>query len=289
MNSVRDYAAAEAVGERKSSRDRTDPARYARLVDDDVRQERDELCGSVSSGSLAEYLTGLGVERRVQGQRAVPEVFKAVPLGASRREWQHRILAVQRLNRRLLIHTEHRRMRRRVQIQPNDVGSLLLKIRIVGRHVAVQPLRLEAVLGPHPRHHHVTDLELCSQPARAPLSRPVRRRMLERPFQNASLQRRSQRAGLLPSVSAEQPCQPLFPKSLAPAIDKRIIAVQLIANRGPGLAGVQQQHQPRPARIIGTPAAACHSLVEFHTFRIRQHDGVLHEHHYTTVSAVTVH
>src|SRR6516225_6196297 len=69
MNSVRDYAAAEAVGERKSSRDRTDPAGYARLVDDDVRQERDELCGSVSSGSLAEYLTGLGVERRVQGQR----------------------------------------------------------------------------------------------------------------------------------------------------------------------------------------------------------------------------
>ena len=46
----------------------------ARLVDNDVRQKREELCRSVSSGSLAEYLTGLGVERRVQGQRAVPEV-----------------------------------------------------------------------------------------------------------------------------------------------------------------------------------------------------------------------
>src|SRR5437660_11194653 len=145
---------------------------------------------------------------------------------ASRREWQHRILAVERLDRRLLIHTEHRRMRRRVQIKPNDIGGLLLKVRVVARHVAVQPLRIEAMFGPHPRHHHVTDLELCSQSARAPLSRPVWRRTLEGPFQNACLQRRSQRAGLLPRVPAEQPGQPLFPKSLAPAIDKRISAVQ---------------------------------------------------------------
>jgi hypothetical protein len=55
----------------------------ARLVDDDVREERDKLRRRVS---LAEYLACLGVERRVQGQRAVPEVLKAVPLGASRRE-----------------------------------------------------------------------------------------------------------------------------------------------------------------------------------------------------------
>src|SRR2546429_1597192 len=38
---------------------------------------------------------------------------------------------------------------------------------------------------------------------------------------SSDLQRRSQCAGLLPRVPAEQPGQPLFPKSLAPAIDKR--------------------------------------------------------------------
>ena len=48
-------------------------------------------------------------------------------------------------------------MRRRVQIQPNDVGGLLLKIRVVARHVAVEPLRLEAILGPLPRHHHLME------------------------------------------------------------------------------------------------------------------------------------
>jgi len=34
-----------------------------------------------------------------------------------------------------------------------------------------------------------------------------------------------------------------LPKSLAPAIDKRIITVQLVANRGPCMACLEQQHQ----------------------------------------------
>ncbi len=261
----------------------------ARLVDDDVRQKGDEFRGRVSRGGLAEYLAGLGVKRRVQGQRAVAKVFKAVALGAPRREWQHRILAVQRLDRGFLIHRENRRMRRWVKIQPNDVGSLLLKFRVVGGHVAIQTLRLEAVLGPHARHHHMTDRELRSQPARAPLRSPVRRPMLERPFQNARLERRSQCAGFLPRVSAEQPGQPLFSKSLAPASDKRVIAVQLVANSGPSVASLEQQEQPRPARVIGPSAAAGGSLVEFYAFRIRQYDGVSHAHHCTTVLTVTLH
>ena len=135
---------------------------------------------------------------------------------------------------------------------------------------------------PTPCHHHVTDLELRSQPARAPLRRPVWRCTLERPLQNARLQGGSQRGGLLASVSAEQSGQSLFPKSLAPATDKRIIAVQFVANRGTGMVCLQQQHQPRPSRVIGTPATACRSLGEFQTFRIRQYDGVLQEHHHTT-------
>jgi hypothetical protein len=71
-------------------------------------------------------------------------------------------------------------------------------------------------------------------------------------------------------------------------MNKRILAVQLIANRGPGMAYLELQHQPRPAHVIGTPAAARRPLVEFLTFRIGQYDGFLHECHPTTVSAVTV-
>jgi hypothetical protein len=50
------------------------------------------------------------VLRREQRARAVPGVFEAVPLGAARRQWQHRVEPVERLNRRLLVDREHRHM-----------------------------------------------------------------------------------------------------------------------------------------------------------------------------------
>lgn len=79
----------------------------ARLVDDNVCQEGDELRGRVSSGCLSQYLAGLGVVRCIQRQRAVSEVFKAVALSASRRKGQHRVLPVECLDRGLLIDTEN--------------------------------------------------------------------------------------------------------------------------------------------------------------------------------------
>ena len=82
----------------------------ARLVDHDVGQERDELGRGVPRGGLAQHLAGLGVEGGVQRQRAVAVVLEAVPLGAPGRQRQHRILAIQRLDGRLLIDAEHRRM-----------------------------------------------------------------------------------------------------------------------------------------------------------------------------------
>ena len=59
------------------------------------------------------------------------KLLKAVALGAPRREWQHRILAVQRLDARLLIHGKHGRMRRWIQVQTNDIGGFLLKLWVV--------------------------------------------------------------------------------------------------------------------------------------------------------------
>src|SRR5262249_13389952 len=134
---------------------------------------------------LTEYFAGFGVERRVQRQSAVSEVLKAVSLGAAWGERQHRIFAVERLDRCFLIDTEHRGMRRWVQIQPNDVRRLGLEVRVVGGHVAVEPLRLQTVLGPDPRYHHVADSKLGPELACAPLSRAVWGFALERPLQDA--------------------------------------------------------------------------------------------------------
>jgi hypothetical protein len=61
-------------------------------------------------------------------------------------------LAIQGLDVGLFIDVEHCRVRRRVQIQANNVSRLLLKVRIVRGHVTLDPMRLQTVLAPHARH-----------------------------------------------------------------------------------------------------------------------------------------
>src|SRR2546429_2456478 len=95
---------------------------------------------------LPSTLPVLGVEGGIQRQGAVTKVLKAVPFCASRGQRQNRILAIQGLDGGLFIHAEHRGMRRRVQIQTNNVGGLLLKIRIVRGHGALDTKRLESML-----------------------------------------------------------------------------------------------------------------------------------------------
>ena len=245
----------------------------ARLVDDDVGQERDELRGCMPHGGLAEYLAGLGVERCVQRQRAVPEVLKAVSFSASRREWQHRILAIERWIDVFSSTQNTAACAGGFEIQPNDVGGLLLKVRVVGCHVAVEPLGLESVLGPRPCHHHVTDLELRSQPASAPLSRPVRRRML-----SVHCKIRASRAGV--SVVASCPAcllnnpasrssrkrllQRLINASLQSSLSR--IAAQVWPASSSNISRARRASSARPLRLAARWLSSRR--------RIRQYDGV---------------
>ena len=100
-------------------------------------------------------------------------VFKPVPFGASRRQGQHRIKAVQSLNGGLLIHAEHRRVLRRIHVQTNDVGRLLLKQRVVGSHVAIQPMRLETRLRPYSLHRGLTHPQRLGHLPARPMRRTV--------------------------------------------------------------------------------------------------------------------
>ena len=101
----------------------------ARLVDHQVGEKGDELSRGVPGRRLAQYFGGFRVERGIQRQRAVALILEAV--GASRREWQHRVEPVEGLNGRLLAHAENRRVLRRVQVETDDVGGFGLEVRIV--------------------------------------------------------------------------------------------------------------------------------------------------------------
>ncbi len=68
-------------------------------------------------------------------------------------------------------------------------------------------------------------------------------------LQDARLQPRPvSLVGLLAAVAAEQSGQAFLRKTLAPAIDKRVVAGQLLADPGPSLSGLEQQNQARSAR-----------------------------------------
>jgi len=91
-----------------------------------------------------------------------------------------------------------------------------------------------------------------------------------------------------PAWRENSPAKPLCGEALTPPIDKRIIAVELVADLGPGVARLQQQHQARPARIVCATGSARHSVVQFHAFSLRQRDRV-HGHDHTPFLVVTVH
>ena len=258
------------------------------LVDDDIGEEGDELGRSVPRRSLAQHLSGLGIEGRVERERSMPVVLKAMSLCSPRRERQYRIEPVEGLNGGLFINAEHRGVLWRMQIQSDDVGGLFLEVRIVRSHVAIEPLRFEAVLAPYARDHHVRHPELIGELTGAPVGGGARL-ALDRPFQNARFEFRGQRARLLPRMTAEQPGEPLVDEALAPAIDERIVAGELLADLGPGLAGLEQQNKPSASRVIRASRLTRCSLAQFHALRFRKTDCVAHEHNHTPFLSVTVH
>src|SRR3546814_10246698 len=64
-----------------------------------------------------------------------------MPLGASRRQRQNRVLAIQCLDRRFLVDAKHRCVLRRIQVQADHVSRLALEVGVIGRQIAFEPMR----------------------------------------------------------------------------------------------------------------------------------------------------
>src|SRR5208283_3337954 len=101
------------------------------LQRNNLAQEGHKLLGGMASSGLAEDLAVFGVERGVERERAMPIVLEAVALGPPGAERQHRVEAIEGLNRGLLIDTEHRGVLRRIDVEPDHIGGLALEVWIV--------------------------------------------------------------------------------------------------------------------------------------------------------------
>src|SRR5262249_25789533 len=154
----------------------------------------------------------------------------------------HRILAIERLNGRLLVDAEHRRVLRRIEIQPDDVSGFRLELRIVGGDVALAPMRLQTMLGPDARNRHVRDAtaQLSSQFTGRPMRRTIGGFALRRPRQYSRFQPITDLVSLAPRMTTEQSRQPLGLEPFTPPMDIAVAAVELDADISPCRTVVQQ-------------------------------------------------
>src|SRR5882724_6503955 len=218
------------------------------LTGHDVGKKRHKLLARVSLGGFATDRSRLCIQRCVQRERTVAVVFKPMPLRSSGRHRQHRIQSVQSLDAALLINTKHSSMLRRIHIERNDFGCLLLKVWIIGHQVTLDPMRLKSRSLPDPSHHHVMNPKVLGQLARAPLGRAVRW-WPTRPFQNLSLQLRSSFLHRPARMARVQTGNAVLQKPLLPAHYKSRVARQFLLDRLIGFSFSQHKDQLRPTNV----------------------------------------
>ncbi len=169
----------------------------------------------------------------------MPIVLEAVALGPPRAKRQHRVEAIERLDRGLLIDAEYRGVLRRIDVEPDHVGGLTLEVRIIGGHVALQPMGLKPGAPPDSRDHHVIDPQRPRQLAAAPVGGTIVGRA-PGPGQNAGFQPRRALSRRPPLMAGKQARQPLLQQS-GPA------NARCKPNYSPGPAGWRTMIDLRPA------------------------------------------
>ncbi len=97
------------------------------------------------------------IERGEQRRRAVPLVVMRHGSGAALRQRKAGLGAVERLNLALLINREHDGVRRRIDVQADDIAQLRDEFRIVRKFELAHPMRLQSVSAPDAMHRADAD------------------------------------------------------------------------------------------------------------------------------------
>ena len=175
----------------------------------DALQEADELLRPMPRLALADDEAALHVERSEQRRGAVALVVVGHRRRAALLQGQARLGAIERLDLALLVDAQHQRPVRRVQVEPDDIGHLLLELRVVRDLEPAHKVRLQAGLGPDAPHARRADAHLGRHRSPAPVRR-VRRRLVGRLRQHLEpdLPRQRFLAGSGASCRATSPSTP---------------------------------------------------------------------------------
>jgi hypothetical protein len=259
-----------------------------RLCRDDVAEEFDEGSAGMPRHGLPDDLAGAGIQRRVQRERPMPVVLKAMAFRATGRQRQDGVQAIEGLNGRRLIGGEDGRMLRRVEIQAENIRRFRLEGGIIGQHVPLELVGLQTGAAPHPRDQHMTDAEDRRQPPRAPVGTAIRR-ALPGLRQDARLHRRRPDGRGLAAILRPQPRDPFGLEALFPAADIVGVAPDRRGDRGERRAVGEHQNHLRAPGVFGPNPPAAHALLQFGAFVIGQRQRHMAREYTTSDSVETVH
>jgi len=193
--------------------------------------------------AVADDEARLHVERGEERSGAMTLVVMGHGGGAALLERQSGLGPIEGLDLRLLIDAEHDRPVRRIEVEPDDLGDLLLEHRVVRDLEALCQMGLQACVRPYPAHDRGRNAHRVSHRRAAPV-RGIGRRFLN---------------GLRDHLQANLPWQRRHP-------------------RGPRLVALEPWHALIEIPLLSAPdrrlrhARPPHDLDRAQTVRRRQHD-----------------
>ena len=209
----------------------------------DPAEEGQELLGAVAWHAVADDQARLDVQRGEERGGAMALVIMGHRRRPSLLEGQARLRPIERLDLGLLIDAEHNSPIRRVEVEPDDVGDLLLKHRVVRDLEPLHDMRLQPGIRPYPPDARRRYAHRLGHRRAAPV-RGIGRRLLHglRDHLQPDLpgKRRHARG---PRLVALEPRHALIEIPLLPAPDRRL------------------RHARPPHNLDGAPTVRC-----------RQHD-----------------
>src|SRR5262249_5376680 len=115
-----------------------------RLVIDGLEKGQ-PLLVAVTLGDAGDQFTVEVVQRGEQGERPVAEVVVGLGLDVADPQGQTRLGALERLALRFLIAAEDQSFLRRIEIEPDHIPELLLKLLVLGQLEGARQMRLDVV------------------------------------------------------------------------------------------------------------------------------------------------
>lgn len=244
----------------------------ARHTGVDVAQEREKLLMAMPSPALADDRSGSHIQGGEQRRSAVTDIVMRDALHIAEPQGKDGLRTIQRLDLSFLIHTQHERLIRRVEIEADDVTHLLHKEGIGGELEGALSMRLEPKRQPDAMDHGFGDPGGLRHRPTAPVraGRGLRAECLGDQGSNRLVATRARPPG--PKLIMEAG-QAITEESVTPLAHRRLRDAELLGNRRIAQAFMRQQDHTGASPEAVRDRARSEEALQLSHFVRRQRQG----------------